>query len=133
MEQASKRDAAAASMRQINRAWLNGQIENLTPMLHPEIIMVFPGFAGNIQGRENFVDGFRDFCRNARVHEFRETDHQVNIIADVAVITYRYEMVYERLGRRFQATGRDLWIFQNQGEEWLAVWRTMLDVDENAL
>jgi hypothetical protein len=41
-------------------------------------------------------------------------------------------MVYERSGGRFRSTGRDLWGFQNQGSEWIAVWRTMLDIEENA-
>jgi len=29
-------------------------------------------------------------------------------------------------------TGRDLWVFQKQGRGWIAVWRTMLDLEENA-
>jgi hypothetical protein len=39
-------------------------------------------------------------------------------------------MLYERSGERFRATGRDLWVFQKQSGAWIAVWRTMLDVDE---
>ena len=26
-------------MRRINRAWLDGQVEDLAPMVHPEIVM----------------------------------------------------------------------------------------------
>jgi hypothetical protein len=39
-------------------------------------------------------------------------------------------MVYERSGERYRATGRDLWVFGAQGNAWIAVWRTMLDMDE---
>ncbi len=127
-----KPEDAAATMHQINRAWLEGQVEDLVPMIHPEIVMVFPGFSGRIQGRKDFLAGFRDFCQNARIHEFRERDHQVDVAGDVAVVAFRYEMVYERSGERFRSTGRDLWVFQKHGRTWIAVWRTMLEMLEDA-
>jgi hypothetical protein len=132
MVEESKSDGAAETMRQINQAWLNGRVEHLAPMVHPEIVMVFPGFTGRVQGRETFLAGFRDFCQNARIHEFREQDHQADIAGDVTVVTFRYDMVYERSGKRYRSTGRDLWVFLKQGRAWIAVWRTMLDMEENA-
>jgi hypothetical protein len=127
----SRREDLAAAMRQINEAWLNGQDQGLVSMVHPEIIMVFPNFAGRIQGREGFLDGFRDFCQNATIQEFREHDLQVDVAADTGVVTFRYELVYERSSRRYRSSGRDLWIFQNQGRAWIAVWRAMLEMQES--
>jgi len=132
MVEESKRESAAATMRRINRAWLDGQVEDLAPMIHSEIVMDFPRFSGRVQGREEFLAGFLDFCQNARIHEFREDDHQVDVAGDMAAVTFRYDMVYERSGGRFHSTGRDLWVFQNQGGAWIAVWRTMLDMEESA-
>ena len=99
-------------------------------MVHPEIVMVFPGFAGRIQGRQAFLAGFRDFCENAKVHEFRDHDHQADIAGNSAVVTFQYEMIYERSGERYRVTGRDVWVFQSQGETWIAVWRAMLELHE---
>jgi ketosteroid isomerase-like protein len=130
MRQESAHQAAVATMRQINRVWLDGQVEALAPMVHPEIVMAFPGFTGRIQGREEFLAGFRDFCQNARIHEFRDHDHQVDVAGDTAVLTFRYDMIYERSGERYHSAGRDFWVFQNQGGAWIAVWRTMLDMEE---
>jgi len=130
MANEAKRETAAAAMRRINRVWLDGRVDDLASLVHPEIVMAFPGFTGRMQGREEFLAGFRDFCQNARIHEFREQDHQVDIAGDTAVITFRYDMIYERSGERYQASGRDLWIFQKQGDVWIAVWRTMLDTEE---
>jgi Domain of unknown function (DUF4440) len=132
MVEESKRDGAAVAIRRINRAWLDGRVEDLAPMVHPEIIMVFSGFTGGIRGREDFLAGFRDFCQNAKVHEFHEHDYQEDVAGDTAVVTFRYEMVYERSGERYRSTGRDLWVLQNQGGAWIAVWRAMLDVEEKA-
>jgi ketosteroid isomerase-like protein len=124
-------DDAAAVMRRINRAWLDGNVEDLVPMVHPQIVMVFPNFGRRVQGREQFLAGFRDFCQNAIIHEFREHEHQVDVAGDTAVVSFRYEMVYERSGKRNRSTGRDLWVFHKQGPGWVAVWRTMLDLQEN--
>ena len=117
-------------MHRINQVWLDGRVEELAPLIHPEIVMVFPGFTGRIHGQKEFLAGFRDFCQDARIHEFRDHDHEVDIIGETAAITFRYDMVYERSGERYHSTGRDFWVFQNQAGGWVAVWRTMLDVEE---
>jgi hypothetical protein len=128
----SRREDSAAAMRRISRAWLDGRVEDLAPMVHSEIVMVFPGFSGRVQGREDFLAGFRDFWQNAKIQEFREHDDQVDVAGDTAVATFRYDMLYERSGKRYRSTGRDLWVFQKEGRAWIAVWRTMLDMEENA-
>lgn len=130
MKKESKNERAAAAMRRINQTWLAGHVDDLAEMVHPEIVMAFPGFAGRSEGRDAFLAGFRDFCENAVVHEFDEYEYQVDVAGDTAVVTYRYAMIYEREGRKNEATGRDLWIFQWQRGEWLAVWRTMLELEE---
>jgi hypothetical protein len=130
MESQSRRDAVSAAMGRINRAWLERRPDDLVPLLHPDITLVFPGFAGRAAGREAIVAGFADFCQNATIHEYKEADHQIDVIGDTAVAGFTYEMVYERSGERYRATGRDLWVFARQGSEWIAVWRTMLDLAE---
>ena len=130
MDVESERERVSAIMRQINQTWLEGRVEDLIPMIHPDIVFVLPGFAGRICKRESILEGFRDFCQTATIHEFREDDYQVDIVGDSGFVTFRYEMVYERSAERYRARGRDLWAFQKQGTAWLAVWRTMLDVDE---
>jgi len=130
MADEKERERVAAAMRQINDAWLRGRVEDLAASVHPEIVTVFPGFAGRAQGREGFLAGFRDFCANAIVHEFRQDDEQIDVAGATAVVSFRYEMLYERSGKRYRVTGRDLWVFEKSGPAWLAVWRAMLDLDE---
>jgi hypothetical protein len=107
----SKHEAVAQQMQRINRVWLDGNVEGLTPMVHPEIVMAFPGFTGRMQGRDQFLAGFRDFCENAKIYEFRDHDYQIDVVGDTAVVTFRYDMVYERSGERYRSSGRDLWIY----------------------
>jgi uncharacterized protein (TIGR02246 family) len=128
MQSQTTREAVSAALQRINRTWLDRRPEDLVPLLHPDVTVVLPGFAGRGQGRQAVVAGFADFCDNATVHEYREADHQADVIGDSAVASFTYEMVYERSGKRGRATGRDLWVFVRQGGEWIAVWRTMLDL-----
>lgn len=129
----SDRTAVAEVMRQINQAWLEDRIEDLKTLVHPEIIMVTPDFSERIEGRESFVAGFHDFFQNATIHEYQESDHQFDLIGETAIINFTYEMLYDFSGVRYRATGRDLWVFQKPEAVWRAVWRTMLDVDEQAV
>jgi ketosteroid isomerase-like protein len=126
----SRKDAVASVLQRINRAWLERRPDDLRAYFHPSMTMVLPGFSGQIQGLEPIIAGFVDFCEHATVHDYRETDHQVDVIGDTAVASFAWEMVYERAGQRYRATGRDLWVFARQGDDWLAVWRTMLDLAE---
>jgi ketosteroid isomerase-like protein len=131
MPHESEREAAATAMRHINQAWVRGRVDDLGLLVHPDIVMVLPGFSGRIQGREAILAGFRDFCETATIHDFREHEEQIDVAGRTAVVSFRYELTYERSGQRYRATGRDLWVFQNEGREWIAVWRTMLELEEH--
>jgi hypothetical protein len=124
-------DSVAAAMRAINQAWLGGRVDEMAPAVHPEIVMAFPGFSGQMRGREPFLAGFRDFVQNAAIENYRELDQQIDVVGGTAVITFTYEMLYTRSGERYRVTGRDLWVFQRQSAQWIAVWRTMMDLSES--
>jgi hypothetical protein len=130
MTSQTDRESAAAAMERINRAWLDRRPADLHPLLHPDLTMALPGFAGRVEGRQAVIAGFEDFCTHATVEDYRESDHQVDVIGDTAVVSFDYGMVYERFGERKRVTGRDLWVFVRHGGGWLAVWRTMLNLQE---
>ncbi|HKA05806.1 MAG TPA: nuclear transport factor 2 family protein [Gemmataceae bacterium] len=130
MPETSDNEAVIAAMQRINRAWLDRRPREMVGLVHPDVTIVVPGFAGRVTGREAFIAGFQDFCNQAIVHEFRESDQQVDVAGNAGVVSFVYEMVYERGGTRYRAIGRDLWVFSRHNGEWLAVWRTMLDQSE---
>lgn len=117
-------------MAAINHAWRVNDLPAMAPHIHPNIIMKLPGFSGEIVGREALLSGFAEFCINARVLEYLESNEQIDIIGDCAVVTFRFEMLYERLKYRERSTGRDLWMFHSLNGKWIAVWRTMLELEE---
>jgi ketosteroid isomerase-like protein len=118
------------AIQRINRTWLEGRPGDLAPLLHPSVIMVLPGFSGRIAGRDAFVAGFVDFCNSAELHEYGESELEVDITGDTAVASFAFDMVYKRSGTSYRATGRDVWVFARQEDSWLATWRAMLELAE---
>jgi hypothetical protein len=130
MASQTDRESAAAAMERINRAWLDRRPADLHALFHPDVTIALPGFVGRVEGRQALVAGFEDFCSHATVEDYRGSNHQVDVVGDTAVVSFEYQIVYELSGMRNRATGRDLWVFARQGSGWLAVWRTMLNLQE---
>jgi hypothetical protein len=113
----------------MNALWRNGNPSAMNQYLHPEVTMALPGFGGKVEGMEPLIASYVEFCANARVLEYKESDEMIQVVGEVAVATYRFSMVYERASYRERSRGRDFWIFNRIGDKWLAVWRTMMDLE----
>lgn len=121
------------NLRRINKAWISGEPENMRPLLDEKIVFVFPGFAGRTEGQDAFIAGYSDFCEHAIMISFQENDLRIEMSDTTAVADYGFEMTYDRNGKRYLSKGRDLWVFTRRQHEWLALWRTILDIEEEAL
>ncbi len=119
-----------AIMSEINRAWRENNPSGMRPYLHPQIAMVFPGFSGTATGADTMIAGFEEWCSNARVVEYDESDEQIQIVDNVGVVSFRFDMLYERAAYSERSTGRDIWAFELIDGKWLAVWRAMADLKE---
>jgi Domain of unknown function (DUF4440) len=137
MNKEKAREAVSGTMDRINGSWLEGRLGDLPPLFDEDIVMALPGGETRIAGRTIIVASFEQFVRNARILEFRETDRQIDILGDIAVVSFGYVLVYEREDEGYRATGRDLWIFRatvRAGEDddpsYRAIFRTMFDLAE---
>ena len=127
-----ERDVRSA-MEAINRAWVKGDPRDMAPHLHPDVVMAFPLFDGRAGGAQRLIEGFEAFVESTDLLSFEQGPIDVDVIGDTAVATFEYEMKYTRKGRRYKATGRDLWYFGRHDGRWRATWRAMLDVEEERL
>jgi len=114
----------------INQAWRSNSPLEMSQYLHSDIVMKFPGFSGEVAGRGALLASFVEFCSNARVLEYQESNEQINVIGDCAVVSFQFEMLYERAKYQERSKGRDLWVFQYISDKWVAVWRTMMELEE---
>lgn len=76
------------------------------------------------------LEGFTDFCNNAHVLEFKPGAIDIDVIGKTAVATFSFTLEYERNGKQYESTGRDLWLFAQENDVWKAIWRTMLDLKD---
>ena len=127
----SAEDDVRDAMSAIQAAWRGNQPRDMIPYLHPDVMMALPKFAGQIKGRHVLVTSFVEFTKSSRVIEYSESAYDVQVVADTAVVTFEFAMTYEHGDYRGRSTGRDFWIFAQDDDRWLAVWRTMLDVTDN--
>ncbi len=118
------------TMAAVNHAWRENRPSEMRSHLHPDVTMVLPGFSGMIVGADRLITGFEEFCTNARVLEYEETDEQIQVVDNVAFISFRFNMLYERSAYRERSIGRDVWVFQRSNGRWHAIWRTMVDLKE---
>jgi ketosteroid isomerase-like protein len=130
---ANAHNQVGRTLKELNQAWVRGQFDRLRQFLHPDVVIATPGFGERVRGSDAYVSGHRDFVESATIHAFSESASEADIIEDIAVVNYRYELDYERSGKRYASTGRDLYVLRNTEDGWLVVWRTILDVDERTV
>ncbi|HEV2133118.1 MAG TPA: nuclear transport factor 2 family protein [Terracidiphilus sp.] len=112
----------------INAAWREGHPSAMREYLDPEIAIVPPDFRETLRGREILVASFEEFCTNAKVLEYEETDEHIDVVNDCAVATFRFRMRYERAAYREDCSGRDLWVFARHEGRWMAACRAMMEL-----
>jgi hypothetical protein len=118
----------ASLIHDITRAWFENRVPDMRRWIHPDVVMVLPGFGASIVGREAFLQSFEEFLRQAVVREFQESEIEAVVWGATAVATFRFDVTYELNGREYRDAGLEIWVFSRDGESWLAVWRTQLAI-----
>ncbi|MFN2519708.1 MAG: DUF4440 domain-containing protein [Candidatus Limnocylindria bacterium] len=120
------RDDVAAALRRINDAWIEGEPERMAEDLHVLVVMVQPGFADRIEGREAAIASFREFIDGSLVHEYAESDPVIDLTGSTAVATCRWDIEWSADDRRQPERGRDVYVFAKDRGRWRAVWRVIV-------
>jgi len=126
-------DTEVAVLRVLDRiqlAWRQGPIEDMAPVLDPEITFVFPGFGMRLSGRDRLMDSYREFTSSTRLRSYREDRRSVEGGAVAAMAEIAFDMIYARGGRDWRAHGVELWALERREDGWVAFWRTMQELTE---
>lgn len=119
-------------LRAISEAWRNGDIEKLGKYFDDDMVITHPGFSKTEDGRDVCVDSYKQFINRVMIRKYEEDDHHVHVWGDTAVAHYHYKMEYAVGGDDVFESGHDLLVFVKRGENWVAVWRTMVPVSPDA-
>lgn len=131
--EAGKQEAVLAAMRQIHQASLNPVGAGMTELLHPEFTIGSPGLDAPPASREDYVAAIAGFWSGATLVEFRDTHLAVQVTGATAIATLAVELTVDREGVGSRSTWRDVWVFTQEQDRWLAVWRTILDFAETPM
>ena len=125
-QEQSTNDEIRELIRRMNDAWVKGEFDLLSSFFREDITMVHPDFVQRTEGREACVASYVDFVTQAKVNDLKLGDISIDVFGHTAVATYSYEISYEMGGEQFTDTGRDLFVFIRENDEWRAAWRTMI-------
>lgn len=120
-------------MAALNQSWLDGRLDDLKEYFHPEMAMASPGFGATAAGADAVLEGFEDMVRTTTVDSFDTGEPTIHVVGSSAVVSYSFDMVYVRDEKRYHSSGRDLWMFSFVDGSWKAIWRTMLDVNDELI
>lgn len=120
----------AAAVTAINEAWTGGRTDDLTGLLHAEMVIVGPALERLAVGREECLRSYADFAKQATIVEYAEAGRAEQRAGDTAVIGYGYTLVYERAGERRTDIGHDLLVLTRTAEGWQAIWRMVVPGDK---
>jgi ketosteroid isomerase-like protein len=102
---------------QYTDALLHRNFEELASLFADTYVNTSP--SGQLRNKAEFLEAFK--ADTSRISEIKETEKQIQLYGDAAVVTVKFEVEGTDEGEAFEFKGRatDIWIKQN--EEWLCV------------
>ncbi len=111
-------------LRNLNKSWTTkGRIEALKDYFHPEMVAITPDSNQRLMGGDACYQGWKQFHDNTEILDWREKNPDIRIFGQgtLAVITYDYEIRFKQNHRLIEDSGRDLYVFVKEDQNWLAV------------
>jgi ketosteroid isomerase-like protein len=109
-------------VRDMNRCWTAGwHEEQFRQYIHPDAVAIVPTIPGRLEGRDDYVAGWRRFTQTVVIHEWKETDHKVQLYTGgkSAVVTYFFSITFAMGTRKQTIQGRDMVFLVKEGRRWL--------------
>ena len=124
MDDTVKKHEIETMIREMNTCWTSGwHEEQFRTYLHPDVVAIVPTTPGRLLGREAYVAGWRSFAESTVIHEWKETDHTVQLYAGgkCAVVTYLFSITFAMGTTKQTMKGRDMFFLVKEGRKWLVV------------
>ncbi len=111
------------TIQAMNQCWTCGdlnELDKLNNYFHDTMVAITPTDKNRRQGKKACVQGWQSFAENVRIHSWKETDPEIQVYGNTAVVTYYFDMSFEMGGQTINMGGRDMItaIFEN-GEWWI--------------
>jgi ketosteroid isomerase-like protein len=114
------------AVRSLNRAWRGEDASALTALLTPEAVILTAGLQVVAEGRDQIVESYLAFAREAEVTGFEETDWREHRVGYTAMVAYRYWIEYRRADELRRDEGSEMFLLVNDQSSWRAACRLLL-------
>jgi hypothetical protein len=124
MKTIAQTETIVDTIKSMNRCWTAGWDEPVfRQYIHPDAVAIVPTIPGILKGKDAYVAGWRMFVEAAVIHEWKESDHTVQIYAGgkSAVVTYFFSITLVTGGQKQTMNGRDMLFFVKAGRKWQVV------------
>ena len=125
-KKSSDREMILRVIEQIKELWFNKKYDEIGEHVSEYVVVARPGSDIRIQGREAYINSYRDYDQAAQTHEYSPGEPEIDIMNNTAVAVCPFYVVYELDGKTYRENGRNLLVFSRSSDKWLVVWRTML-------
>jgi general stress protein 26 len=98
----------------------------LAPFFADKAVMVAPGTGQRAEGRDACLKNLEDFCSQVKFHTLTESKPQIDVLGSVAMVSYRYDSIWEFQGKRHEEYGRDILALVLDQGRWKVAWRTLM-------
>lgn len=72
------------------------------------------------------VESLVAYCREVETTQFTVLDRVVDVLDDVAMATYVFQVEYVIAGRTYEEISQEVLSFARDGSDWRAKWRTQV-------
>ena len=110
-----------ATLRSLNDCWTKGNATTLTDFFHKDMVAITPTDRERREGRDACVAGWVGFAKMTKINRWAETDPQIQLYGNTAVVTYYFDMEFDMGGQAIKMSGRDMFVFVKENDRWLAV------------
>jgi ketosteroid isomerase-like protein len=109
------------TLKDLNNTWIKGNPDELKNYFHTDMVAITPTDKKRREGREACMADWTEFSRTAKIHSWKEIDPKIQIYGNTAVVTYYFEISFERGGQNIDFGGRDMYVFVMEGNRWWAI------------
>jgi general stress protein 26 len=121
------RDRLMQVVRTINNKCMEGEgFDEIAPLFHEDFTVVHPRFAARARGRGVSLKCYEEACAQMTFEKLDASEEQVDVYGSTAILSYKYDCVWEFKGRKLDDEGHELLVFVKDDEDWKVAWRTLM-------
>ena len=109
------------TLRALNDAWTKGNPDDLQHYFHERMMALTPVAHERHDDGATCIANWKGFAQTAKIIDWCETDPNVQVYGNAAVVAYYFDMHFELAGQPVHSTGRDLAFFVKEDGRWQMV------------